>query len=208
MTSVEMSSLSSPGMFNFIRKRDHALMHRIHHWPAPDWVRLLMVVASRGGDGWIWYGLGFLMLLFGDHYRFVAVFAGSASTAVGLGIYSVVKKATRRLRPCLIEPNEWAHMLPPVGTYHCRVLDCNCGGFVLPNPVAASARLCICDCDLAHSSRYALSKRCRGGSAAGHLAWLRRIRVFSLTDCGEENKTCVFLFLEARVTSEAIRCAP
>ena len=113
MTSVGMSSFSQPGIFRFIRKRDHALMHRIHHWQAPDWVRLLMVVASHGGDGWIWYGLGFLILLFGDHYRFVAVFAGSASTAVGLGIYSVVKKATRRLRPCLVEPHDWARILPP-----------------------------------------------------------------------------------------------
>lgn len=100
-------------MLNFIKLRDHALMLRIHHWAAPDWLRLVMVSATRAGDGWLWYGLGLLILMFGDHDRVAAVFAGTSATSVGLVIYALLKQATRRPRPCLVEPNRWAHILPP-----------------------------------------------------------------------------------------------
>jgi undecaprenyl-diphosphatase len=100
-------------MLNFIKHRDHALMLRIHHWEAPDWVRLVMVTASRAGDGWLWYGLGLLILMAGDHNRVASVFAGTAATSLGLIIYAIAKKITRRPRPCLVEKNLWADMLPP-----------------------------------------------------------------------------------------------
>ena len=100
-------------MLNFIKHRDHALMLRIHHWEAPDWLRLVMVAATRAGDGWLWYGLGLMILIAGDQERVAAVFAGTASTSIGLIIYAITKKATRRTRPCLVEPNRWAHILPP-----------------------------------------------------------------------------------------------
>lgn len=100
-------------MLNFIKHRDHALMLRIHHWEAPDWIRLIMVAATRAGDGWLWYGLGLMILIGGDHDRVAVVFAGTASTAIGLIIYTIIKKATRRRRPCLVEPNRWAQILPP-----------------------------------------------------------------------------------------------
>jgi undecaprenyl-diphosphatase len=100
-------------MLDFIKHRDHALMLRIHHWEAPDWIRLLLIIASRAGDGWLWYGLGLMILVVGDHVRVAAVFAGTAATSVGLVIYAVTKKATRRRRPCLVEPNRWAAILPP-----------------------------------------------------------------------------------------------
>lgn len=100
-------------MFSFIQRRDYALMHRINHWPAPDWLRSMLIFASKGGDGWLWYTLGVFILIFGNHLRFRAVGAGLLATAIGLIIYQVVKKTTRRKRPCLIEPNEWAGVLPP-----------------------------------------------------------------------------------------------
>lgn len=100
-------------MLNFIKHRDHALMLRIHHWEAPDWLRLVMLTATRAGDGWLWYGLGLMILIFGDHDRVASVFAGTASTSLGLVIYAITKKATRRPRPCLVEPNRWADVLPP-----------------------------------------------------------------------------------------------
>src|SRR5690349_9621273 len=100
-------------MLNFIKHRDHALMLRIHHWEAPDWIRSLMIVATRAGDGWLWYGVGLAILILGDHDRVAAVFAGAAAISVGLIIYTVTKKTTRRFRPCLVEPNRWAAILPP-----------------------------------------------------------------------------------------------
>jgi undecaprenyl-diphosphatase len=103
----------SDRMLQFINRRDHALMRRINQWPAPRWVRLLMISATRGGDGWLWYPLGVLIFLSDDPERIAAVLAGISATSVGLCIYSVVKRATRRTRPCLIEPSIWAGILPP-----------------------------------------------------------------------------------------------
>jgi undecaprenyl-diphosphatase len=100
-------------MLNFIAHRDHRLMRRINRWPAPRWVRIWMLCATRGGDGWLWYALGVVILLFGGQERFQAV--GSAALAAGLGIalFLKLKKATGRKRPCAIEPHCWATLLPP-----------------------------------------------------------------------------------------------
>ena len=108
-----MTIAGTSSLIAVIQKSDYALMRRIHHWSAPDWVRVVMICVSRGGDGWFWYGLGFVILLFGDASRFVVVCAGTSASGVGLGIYVLVKKATRRKRPCLVEPHSWARMLPP-----------------------------------------------------------------------------------------------
>ena len=101
------------GRFKFIKRRDYALMHRIHNWSAPAWIRLFMISATRGGDGWLWYMLTFGILLFGDENWWRALLAGLCSCGAGLAIYVIVKKTTRRTRPCLIEPNQWAQILPP-----------------------------------------------------------------------------------------------
>jgi undecaprenyl-diphosphatase len=113
MSTAGTNSLSSRPMLQFINRRDHALMRRIHRWHAPRWVRLLLIFATRGGDGWLWYPLGFGILLSGNHARFAAVGAGLSSSGVGLAIYTLVKKSTRRKRPCLVEPNPWAQVMPP-----------------------------------------------------------------------------------------------
>lgn len=107
------SSLSAGGLFRVISRRDHALMRKIHHWDAPRWFRALMILITRGGDGWLWYALGFWLLLFGRNHRLAAVLAGLLASGAGLGIYVLVKRATRRIRPCLVEPNLWAQLLPP-----------------------------------------------------------------------------------------------
>jgi undecaprenyl-diphosphatase len=109
------SSLSAlPGhMLHFISDRDHRLMRRVHRWRAPRWARVAMICATRGGDGWLWYGVGFLLLIFGDSSRFSAVCAAGLASGTGLGIYLFVKKAAGRKRPCAIEPHCWARILPP-----------------------------------------------------------------------------------------------
>ena len=60
----DMSELTS-GVLTFIEAGDHALMLRLNRWQAPRWVRLWMVCATRGGDGWLWYALGALLVLAG-----------------------------------------------------------------------------------------------------------------------------------------------
>jgi len=52
-------------MLTFIAHRDHKLMRRINRWYAPRWIRLWMICATRGGDGWLWYAMGAIVLLFG-----------------------------------------------------------------------------------------------------------------------------------------------
>jgi undecaprenyl-diphosphatase len=99
-------------MLDFISVRDHRLMRRVHRWRAPRWVRILMVCASRAGDGWLWLAVG-LGLITQAPTGPAALSAASLAAGVGLGIYVAVKRATGRKRPCLIEPHCWAHMLPP-----------------------------------------------------------------------------------------------
>jgi undecaprenyl-diphosphatase len=100
-------------MLNYISRRDHKLMLRINRWPAPRWIRLWALCATRGGDGWLWYGMGAVILLFGGPIRFRAVGAAAAAAALGIAIFLSLKKATGRKRPCTFEPHCWATLLPP-----------------------------------------------------------------------------------------------
>jgi len=100
-------------MLTFIAHRDHNLMRRINRWPAPRWIRVWMLCATRGGDGWLWYGMGLVVLLFGGQQRFAAVVAGALAEGAGITIFLRLKKATGRQRPVAIEPHCWATLLPP-----------------------------------------------------------------------------------------------
>lgn len=92
---------------------DHLLMHRVHGWRAPRWIRLWMICATRGGDGWLWYGLAALVLLAGGEERFAAVLTAVLAAAVGIVLFLWLKRLTGRKRPCHIEPHCWATLLPP-----------------------------------------------------------------------------------------------
>jgi len=106
--------MTRPGaMLNFIDHRDHRLMRRVNRWPAPRWVRIWMLCATRGGDGWLWYAMGLLILLFGGNARFMAVGTAALAAALGIALFLRIKKATGRKRPCAIEPHCWATLLPP-----------------------------------------------------------------------------------------------
>ncbi len=107
-----ISALPS-NLLSMITERDHRLMRRVHRWRAPRWVRIVMLVATRAGDGWFWGALGFGMMLFGDTRRFAATAAGCLASGMGIGIYMVLKRVTGRKRPCLVESHNWAHILPP-----------------------------------------------------------------------------------------------
>ena len=97
----------------FITARDYSLMRRVHRWPAPRWIRVWMLCATRGGDGWLWYAMGVVILLFGGPMRFAAVGAAGLAATVGIGLFLLLKKRTGRKRPCAIEPHCWATLLPP-----------------------------------------------------------------------------------------------
>ena len=101
-------------MLAFIVHRDERLMRRVNRWPAPRWIRVWMMAATRGGDGWLWYAMGFVILAFGGAERFRALGAAILAEGVGIALFLRLKKATGRRRPCAYgEPHCWAELLPP-----------------------------------------------------------------------------------------------
>ena len=100
-------------MLSFIVHRDQRLMRRLNRWPAPRWIRIWMICATRGGDGWLWYAMGLVILLFGGGERFRAVGAAALAAGLGIALFLRLKKATGRRRPNCFEPHCWATLLPP-----------------------------------------------------------------------------------------------
>ena len=107
---MEVSLVKS---IHWVETGDQRLMRRINRWRPPRWLRLWMIVATRGGDGWLWYALGTVVALFGGSERFLAL--GAAGVAVGLGVslFLRLKRTIGRKRPCAVEPHCWATLLPP-----------------------------------------------------------------------------------------------
>jgi undecaprenyl-diphosphatase len=97
----------------WLETRDHRLMRRVNRWTPPRWMRLWMVAATRGGDGWLWYAMGLVVLLTGGPERFHALLAAALAVSVGITLFLKLKKACRRKRPCAIEPHCWTTLLPP-----------------------------------------------------------------------------------------------
>jgi undecaprenyl-diphosphatase len=100
-------------VWNQIQSNDHRLMRRVHRWRAPRWFRILMIVATRGGDGWLWYMLGLILVVFGGQHRVAAIAAAACAAAAGIFVFRTLKHASHRKRPCEIEPHCWASILPP-----------------------------------------------------------------------------------------------
>jgi undecaprenyl-diphosphatase len=100
-------------MFSFISSGDQRLMRRVNRWKPPRWIRLWMILATRAGDGWLWYALGTLVLLFGGPSRFAAVTAAGVSCGLGTVLFLALKRLTGRKRPCAVATHCWATLLPP-----------------------------------------------------------------------------------------------
>jgi len=100
-------------MRGLISKGDHHLMHRVNNWEAPRWVRLYVLGATRGGDGWLWYAMGLAILLFGGENRFAAIGAAFVAAVLSILLFIWLKRFAARPRPCQIEPHCWATLLPP-----------------------------------------------------------------------------------------------
>jgi undecaprenyl-diphosphatase len=92
---------------------DHRLMRTVNRWRPPRWMRVWMIAATRGGDGWLWYAMGLVVALFGGSERFLALGAATASAGVGVALFLQLKRLCARKRPCAIEPHCWATLLPP-----------------------------------------------------------------------------------------------
>lgn len=100
-------------MLQFISKRDHRLMRKVNKWPAPKWIRLWAIAATRAGDGWLWYLIALAILLFGGAGRLTAIACAGSAALVGIGVFKALKRLSGRRRPCEIEPHCWAKLLPP-----------------------------------------------------------------------------------------------
>ncbi|HTP89167.1 MAG TPA: phosphatase PAP2 family protein [Bryobacteraceae bacterium] len=100
-------------MLNRITAGDYRIMRRANNWFAPRWVRWWMLGATRLGDGWIWYAVGVIILLFGGHERVHAFAAGAAASMLSIGFFQALKRMIGRKRPCEIEPHCWATVMPP-----------------------------------------------------------------------------------------------
>ena len=106
--------MTFPGtMLGFVSSGDRRLMRRVNRWRPPRWIRLWMILATRAGDGWLWYALGVLVLAFGGPSRYAAVAAAGMSCGVGAALFLVLKRLTGRKRPCAIASHCWATLLPP-----------------------------------------------------------------------------------------------
>ena len=100
-------------VWSLIENQDLRLMRRCNNWLAPRWVRIWMLCATRGGDGWLWYTLGLALCIFGGEGRFQAVGASFLAATAGIGVFLKLKKSTGRKRPCAIAQHAWATLLPP-----------------------------------------------------------------------------------------------
>jgi undecaprenyl-diphosphatase len=89
-------------VWGFIERRDHRLMRRLNRWRAPRWIRYWMIAATRLGDGWLWYSLAALVLLYGGPQRYAAVSAATLAGVVGVGVFKLLKTLSQRPRPCQI----------------------------------------------------------------------------------------------------------
>src|SRR5271154_2365368 len=92
---------------------DHRIMKRVNGWRPPRWLRLWMMAATRGGDGWLWYAMGLVIALLGGSERFRALLAGVVAVSFGIVLFLKLKRAFGRKRPCALEPHCWATLLPP-----------------------------------------------------------------------------------------------
>lgn len=72
-----------------------------------------MLLATRGGDGWLWSTIGALILFFGGDQRFTALAAGFVSLGAAQLTFFVLKRLIGRERPCTVEAHCWSSLLPP-----------------------------------------------------------------------------------------------
>ncbi len=103
----------SAAVLEWVAARDFRLMRRVNGWTPPGWMRLWMVAATRGGDGWLWYGFGAAVAVLGGPVRFHALLAAVLAVGLGIALFIRLKRWCGRKRPCALAPHCWATLLPP-----------------------------------------------------------------------------------------------
>lgn len=94
-------------------RADYRLMRRVNQWSAPKWLRVWMLLATRGGDGWLWWAAGLAVAFFGGAGRVPALCAAVLAVSTGIVLFRRLKRVIGRKRPCALEPHCWATLLPP-----------------------------------------------------------------------------------------------
>jgi undecaprenyl-diphosphatase len=102
-----------PALLGYVEARDHRIMRRVNRWRAPRWFRWSMLIATRLGDGWLWYVLGIVLLLRGGQSRYVAFGCAGLAACAGILLFLALKKVCHRKRPCELAPHCWAAVRPP-----------------------------------------------------------------------------------------------
>jgi undecaprenyl-diphosphatase len=100
-------------LLGFGARTDYRLMHRVNRWRPPQWMRLWMIYATLGGNGWLWWAAGVMVALFGGRERFLALGAAMLAAGVGIVLFRKLKRTIGRKRPGTLEPHCWAKLLPP-----------------------------------------------------------------------------------------------
>jgi undecaprenyl-diphosphatase len=88
-------------------------MRRVNGWTPPQWMRLWMLAATRGGDGWLWYAMALVVVLAGGRERVRAIGAAAIAVSAGIVLFLWLKRTCGRKRPCELAPHCWATLLPP-----------------------------------------------------------------------------------------------
>ena len=92
---------------------DALLMRRVQRWTPARWLRWWMLAATRAGDGWLWALAGIAVLLSGSPDSGRAFLAAFAAVTCGIALFSFLKRAVNRRRPCWFERQSWHNLLPP-----------------------------------------------------------------------------------------------
>jgi undecaprenyl-diphosphatase len=83
----------------YVDLSDRRISGRVWAWRPPRWVRAWMLYASLLGDGWLWLGLGLVLLAAGDPgQRLIA--AGALAAGIASALLLPLKRRFRRARPC------------------------------------------------------------------------------------------------------------
>jgi len=83
---------------------DRRAVHAIAEHPALRRCARMFVTATYLGDGYLWGGLGFALILFGRSIDRAYVWVGCGITAVNIIVFRLIKVLIGRLRPMNILP--------------------------------------------------------------------------------------------------------
>src|SRR5689334_2939156 len=94
-------------VLSWVEDGDHRLMRRVNRWSPPRWLRIWMIAATRGGDGWLWYAMGLIVAFVGGTERLAALGSATTAVAAGVAVFLKLKRVCGRKRPCALEPHCW-----------------------------------------------------------------------------------------------------